>query len=123
MRLPRPKFAHPPEIYQAIYTEFRENPVRMGEYLMACGWTIGDAAWAAVNWDLRAIAATIANERVKRSLKLTSLSEAEIAELKRQIQAEKKATTMLRPKKTTRIMHHTPRTDSRPPHHPPDPKP
>ena len=109
MRLPKPKFAHPAEIYQAIIQEHRSSETRMGEFLMACGWTIGDAAWAAVNWDLRTMAAAVANERAKRNLKLTSLAESEVAELKRQIQAEKKATGMLRPKRTTRIIRTTPR--------------
>ena len=120
-RLPRPKFAHPPEVYQAIIQEHRSNEVRMGEYLVACGWTLADAAWACVNWDLRTVAAAIANERAKRSLRLTTLSESELAELKKQIQAEKKATTMLRPKKTTRIVHRTNRINLRPPKKPEDP--
>ena len=120
-RLPRPKFAHPPEIYQAIIQEHRSSEVRMGEYLVACGWTLADAAWACVNWDLRTVAAAIANERAKRNLRLTTLSESEMAELKKQIQAEKKATTMLRPKKTTRIVPRTNRINLRPPKKPEDP--
>ncbi len=121
MRLPNPKFAHPPEIYQAIIQEHRSSETRMGEYLMACGWTIGDAAWAAVNWDLRTMAAAVANERAKRDLKLTSLAESEIAELKRQIQAEKRATGMLRPNRTTRIVRTPPRLPPRPPKKPEEP--
>lgn len=113
MRLPAPKFEHPPEIYQAILREYRENPVRMGEFLLACGWTIGDAAWAAVNWDLRTLAAAIANERTKRNLKLTSLAGGEAAELDKRILAEKKTANALSPRKTTRIMR-KPQIDTRP---------
>ena len=87
MRLPIPKFVHPPEIYRAIIREHQESPLRMGEVLMACGWTIGDAAWTAVNWDLQTLAAAIAHERAKRHVQLTMLSEEEVAELKKQIQA------------------------------------
>ena len=61
MCLPLPKFHHPPEIYEAIIQEHRENGLRMGEVLMACGWTIGDAAKAVVNWDRRTRAAAVAN--------------------------------------------------------------
>ena len=114
MRLLTPKFEHPPEIYQAILREYRENPVRMGEFLMACGWSIGDAAWAAVNWDLRTLAAAIANERAKRNLKLTPLSGGKVAELDKQILAEKKAADMPPPRKTTRIMR-KPQVATRPP--------
>ena len=122
MRLPTPKFAHPPEVYQAIIQEHRSSVLRMGEFLMACGWTIGDAGWAAANWDLRTLAAAIVNERAKRSLKPTSLSDSEVADLKKQIQAEKKATTVLRPKKTTRIVHTTPRINLRPSKKPDNPQ-
>ena len=110
MRLPKPKFEHPPEVYQAIIHEHQENPVRMGEVLMACGWTIGDAAWAAANWDLRTLAAAVAHERVRRKLRSTSLSENAVAGLKKQIQVETKAVTPLRPKRTTRIVGDSLRT-------------
>ena len=119
MRLPIPRLEHSPEIYEAILQEHRSSPVRMGEFLMACGWTIGDAAWAAVNWEPHTMAAAIANERVRRSLKLTSLSDREVAQLRQQIQAEKKNTTALRPKKTTRIVR-TSRSDHRFPQEPPN---
>ena len=120
MCLSLPKFQHPPEIYAAIIQEHRSNGLRMGEVLMACGWRIGDAAKAVVNWDLRTVAAAIANERSKRNVRLTMLSEAEIAELKRQIQAEKKSTSPIRPKKTTRIVRTVPRSSLWPPQKPPD---
>jgi hypothetical protein len=106
-----PKFEHPEEIYEAIIREHRGNSLRMGEVLMACGWTMVDAARAVVSWDCRTIAAAIANERSKRKVRLTSLSEDEVAELKKQVQAEKKATAQLKPKRTPRI-------GLRPPHPP-----
>ena len=108
MRLSEPEFAHPPEVYQAIIQEHRSSGLRMGEFLMACGWSIGDAAWAVVNWNLRTLAAAIANERTRRGVGATMLTEDEVALLKKQIQVEKKATTTLRPRKTTRIVHQTP---------------
>ena len=117
MCLPLPKFHHPPEIYEAIIQEHRSNGLRMGEVLMACGWTIGDAAKAVVNWDLRTLAAAVANERTKRSARLTSLTEAEGAQLQKQIQTDKKTTAALRPRKTTRIVR-TPRVGLRPPRKP-----
>ena len=115
MHLPTPKFEHPEEIYQAIIREHRENSTRMGEVLMACGWTMVDAARAIVQWDLRTLAAAIANERAKRRVRLTSLSEDQMAELKKQTQAEKKHIAALRPKKTTRIIRTPPRPAPRPP--------
>ena len=122
MRLPLPKFTEPPEIYEAIIREHRSNAVRMGEVLMACGWTIGDAAWSAVNWDLRTMAAAIAYERAKRSAKLTLLSEVEVAQLRKEIQTVKKTTAALRPKKTTRIIHRSPRINLWPPTKPEEPQ-
>ncbi|MBE7158213.1 MAG: hypothetical protein INR62_07230, partial [Rhodospirillales bacterium] len=77
LRLPTPKFQHSEEIYQAIIREHLSSDVRMGEVLMACGWTLADAAWACVNWDLRTVAAAIADERDKRGLRVTTLSDAE----------------------------------------------
>ena len=116
MRLPRPKRAHPLEIYEAIIREHRGSEVRLGEYLMACGWTLGDAGWAAANWDLPTLAAAVANERVSRKIRVTTLSEAEVAKLKAEIEvaATKKATANLRPKRTTRIIRTTPRPPKKP---------
>lgn len=122
MHLPKPKFEHPEEIYKAIIREHRENATRMTEVLMACGWTMVDAARAIVQWDLRTLAAAIANERAKRKVRLTSLSEEQIAELKKQISAEKKATGAIHPKKTTRVIRSALRTGSRPPQKPPSSK-
>ncbi len=115
MCLPLPEFSHPPELYEAIVREHRSNGLRMGEVLMACGWTIGDAAKAVVNWDLHTLAAAIANERAKRNVRLTTLAENEVAELKRQIHAETTATTSLRGKRTTRIVPRAPQSHLRPP--------
>ena len=114
MCLPLPKFQEPPEIYEAIIREHRSNGMRMGEILMACGWTIGDAAKAVVTWDLRTLAAALAHERAKRNVRLTMLTEVEVAQLRKQIQSEKKSTVALRPKKTTRVVR-TPHVGLRPP--------
>ena len=122
MHLPTPKFEHPEEIYQAIIREHRENSIRMGEVLMARGWTMVDAAKAIVQWDLRTLAAAIANERAKRKVRLTSLSEEQLAELKEQVQAEKTNTAAIRPKKTTRIIRTPPKLTPRPPKRADEPK-
>ena len=114
MCLPLPKFQEPPEIYEAIIQEHRSNGMRMGEVLMACGWTIGDAAKAVVNWDLRTLAAAIANERAKRVARRTSLTEAQVTQLEKQIRAEKITTAGIRPMKTPRSVR-TPHVDPRPP--------
>ena len=114
MHLPTPKFEHPEEIYTAIIREHRENPTQMGEVLMACGWTMVDAARAIVRWDLRTLAAAIVSERAKRKVRLTLLSDDEVAELKKQIHAEKKTTAAIPPRKTTRMVR-TPRVHPRPP--------
>ena len=66
MRLPKPKFMHPSEIYTAIINEHRDNPVRMAERLQGFGWAMADAAWVAVHRDLTWLAAAIANERAAR---------------------------------------------------------
>ena len=120
MCLPLPKYQEPPEIYEAIIREHRSNGMRMGEVLIACGWTIGHAAKAVVNWDLRTLAAAIANERAKRGVRPTIFTEAEVAQLKKQIHTEKKSTVVLRPKKTTRVVR-TPHVGLRPPRKPGEP--
>lgn len=122
MRIPKPKFRHPPEIYVAIIQEHRDNPVRMAERLQAGGWTMADAAWAAVNWDLRTLAAAVANERAARDTKPTSLSDGDLAKLREEIDAAQKPPATPRPRKTTRIMRTTPRFTSRPPKRPDESK-
>lgn len=115
MRLPKPKFRHPPEIYAAIIQEHRDNAVRMAERLQACGWTLADAAWAAVNWDLRTLAAAVANERAARDTKPSNLSDGELTELRDEIDAGQKPALSQKPRKTTRIMRTTPKLTPRPP--------
>ena len=117
MRIPKPKTNHPPEVYEAILRECGHRPVRLGEHLQACGWTMADAAWAAVNWDLPTLAAALANERANRNMKPTNLSDAGLARIKadQDEAAAKKTTAKLRPKKTTRIVPATPRTRPRTP--------
>ncbi|MBE7158256.1 MAG: hypothetical protein INR62_07445 [Rhodospirillales bacterium] len=122
MHLPPPRFEHSEEIYKAIVREHRGDPTRMGEVLMACGWKMVDAARAIVQWDLRDLAAAIANERSKRKVPLTSLSEDQVVELKKQILAEKNAPLAQPAKKTTRIVRAL-RTNVRSPQKPPPPNP
>lgn len=113
MRLPKPKFKHPPEIYVAIIKEHRDNAVRMAERLQAFGWTLADAAWAAVNWDLRTLAAAVANERASRDSKLTNLSDDDLAKLRGEIDTAQKPAFSPRPKRTTRIVRTTPKLTPR----------
>ncbi len=122
MRIPKPKFKHLPEVYQAIIAEHRHSEVRMAERLQACGWTLADAAWAAVNWDLRTMAAAVANERAARDAKPTSLSEGDLAKLRTEIDAAQKPSATPRPRKTTRIVRTTPSLTPRPPKRPEEPK-
>ena len=113
MRLPKPKFSHPPEIYLAIIKEHRDCAVRLAERLQACGWAMADAAWAAVNWDLPTLAAAVANERAARDAKITLLSEAEVARLRAQLEGAKGPPATPPSKKTTRIIR-TPKPPASP---------
>ena len=115
MRLPKPPFRHPPEVYHAIVREHHDNPVRMAERLQACGWTLADAAWAAVHWNPLWLAAAIANERAHRDAKVTSFSETELAKLKVEIGEGRQPPATPRHRKTTRIVRATPRFTPRPP--------
>ena len=115
MRLPKPPFRHPQEVYLAIVREHQDNSVRMAERLQACGWTLADAAWAAVHWNPLWLAAAIANERATRGTKITSLSESELAQFRAEIKEGKKPPAAPRPRKTTWIMRTAPRLTPRPP--------
>ena len=106
MRIPKPKFMHPTLVYQAIIAEHRNSEVKMAERLQSCGWTLADAAWAAVNWDLHTLAAAVANERAARDMKLTNLSDGGLAKLRAEIEAAQEPP---RPKRTTRIMQIAPK--------------
>ena len=124
MRIPKPETNHPPEVYEAIIHECGHRSVRLGEHLQACGWTMADAAWAAVNWDLPTLAAALANERAKRNMKPTKLSGGGLTRIRddRDEGAAKKTTASLRPKKTTRIVPATPRPKPRTPRERENPK-
>ncbi len=114
MRLPKPKRAHPPEIYRAIMRECGDSSIRLAQHLQSCGWTLAAAGWAAANWDLPTLAAALANERASRNIRPTMLPEAEVAKLRAEMEAAaaKKATGNLRPRKTNRIPRTTPRIDT-----------
>ncbi len=111
----KPPFKHQPEVYRAIVQEHQSNALRMAERLQSCGWTLADAARAAVNWDFRTLAAAIANERVKRGAKPTNLSDGDLAKLRAEIvdATRKSPPPPLRPKKTTRIVRTTPKSPPR----------
>ena len=115
MRLLKPSFQHPPEVYLAIVREHHNNPVRMAERLQACGWTLADAAWAAVHWNLTWLAAAVANERATCGTSITTLSDAQLAKLRAEIDEAKKPPDTPKPKRTTWIMRTTPRFTPQPP--------
>lgn len=122
MRTQKSSFKHPPEVRLAIIREHRECPLRMAELLQRCGWSLGDAACAAVNWDIMGMAEAIADEREKRGAKLTNLSDADLAKLKEEIEmAAKKPPDGARSKKTNRIGQTTSRLTPRIPKKPADP--
>ena len=82
----------------------------MAELLQSCGWSLGDAGWAAVNWDITWLAAAIANEREERGAKLTSLSDAALAKIREEIKtAANQPTEAAKPKRTNRIGRTPPR--------------
>ena len=66
--------------------------MRMGEFLMACGWTIRAAAWSVLNWDLYTLAAAIANEKAGREFKLSPLSANRVTKLAMLVRSGNKAT-------------------------------
>ncbi len=73
MRLPTPELRHPPEVYQAIIAEHEGSAERLGARLEQLGWSMAEAAWAAVNWSFTWLAAAIASERERRGMIPTAL--------------------------------------------------
>ena len=126
LRRPKPKLQHPPEVYEAILREHRSDPVRLATFLQACGWSLADAGWAAARWDLAWLAAAVANERAARAVRLTNLSDAELARLKVELEATERRlsppASSLKPKRTTRLLRSTPRFPPRSPKQPEGPK-
>ena len=102
MRPDKPDHKHPPEVHAAIAKEHGYDPVRMAQLLQQLGWTLADAAWAAVNWETSWLAAAIANEKVARGMKPTSLSESALEKLKVEITAGKPLGPP-KPRRTNRI--------------------
>ena len=119
---PKPQTQYPPEIHEAIMREHRSDPMRMAACLQACGWSLAEAAWAAVHWDVSWLAVAIANERAARGAKPTNLSDAELAHLKTEIEEAKRPPVTPKPRKTARIARTTPRLAVRPPRKPEEPK-
>ena len=64
----------------------------MGEFLLACGWTIRAAAWSVLNWDLYTLAAAIANEKADRGLKFSPPSVNKVAKLAKLVRSGNRAT-------------------------------
>ena len=90
MAPPLPKFSRPPAAYEAIIREHQENPLRMGEFLLACGWNVQDAVHAVADWDLYTLAVAIANEQAERGFRLSPVPAHEFAKFVRLVQREKK---------------------------------
>ena len=70
MRKPLPKLTHTPEVLAAILQEHRAEPLRLAQSLQSLGWTLADAAWAAVNWSPEHLAEAIASEKQRRRIAL-----------------------------------------------------
>lgn len=108
MRLVKPKLNHPAEIYLAILRQNGSDAVRLAQRLQQLGWTLADAAWAAVNWDTTSLAAAIATEREARGLKPSSLSEADLDKLRAEI-CSGTPPELPKPRRITRIIRNKPR--------------
>lgn len=108
MRTLRPKLNHPPDVYVAIVKEHGAQPVRMAQTLQSLGWTLADAAWAAVNWTPEWLAAAIATEKQGRGIKLHSLSDDAVAILRAK-PSSAKPPALVKPCQTTRIIHPIPK--------------
>jgi predicted alpha/beta-hydrolase family hydrolase len=105
MRIPKPKFKHSPQVHADIIKANGSDAVRLAHCLQQLGWTLADAAWAAVNWPLIWMAAAIANERDVRSTEAASLLDADWEKLRAEVSAA--LPEPLKPRKTNRI-HRTP---------------
>ncbi len=111
----KPPLRHPPEVLEAIIQEHTGDPVQMACRLHYFGWTLAEAAWAAVHWDLPTLAAAVAKERAARDSKLTNLSDGDLAKLRAEIDAGQKPAFAPRLKRTTRIVQTAPRPTTQPP--------
>ena len=108
MRARRPKLNHPPHVYAAIVQEHGAQPLRLAQTLQSLGWSLADAAWAAVNWTPEWLAAAIATERQKRGIKLPSPSE-DAATLPGTIPSSASRPAPLKPRQTSRLIHPAPK--------------
>ena len=75
MRPSRPKLNHLPGVYAAIVQEHGAQPLRLAQTLQSLGWSLADAAWAAVHWSPEWLAAAVATEKQGRGIKPPSLSD------------------------------------------------
>lgn len=97
MRIKKPKMDLAPEVYAAIVQDHGSDALRLGQSLQSLGWTLADAAWAAVNWSLEWMAAAVAVEKQKRNMKLHTFSEAALTALRAELATK--------PRRTPRISH------------------
>ena len=114
MRLPKPKSKHSSEVLAEIIKANGSDPVRLAHCLQQLGWSLADAAWAAVNWPLAWLAVAIANERDVRSTEAASLLEADWEKLRAEVSAV--VPEPPKPRKPNRI-HRTPRIIDKPKEH------
>ena len=75
MRPSRPKLNHRPDVYAASVRAHGAQPLRLAQTLQSLGWSLADAAWAAVHWTPEWLAAAIATEKQGRGNKRPSLSD------------------------------------------------
>ena len=87
----------------------------MGEFLLACGWTVEEAVQAVVDWDLYTLAAAIANEQAGRGFKLSPVPAQKIAKFAKLVHCGKKASAKDLSKKHAQVARSTIRINLRPP--------
>ena len=105
MHLRKPKLDLPSEIYAAIVREHGSDSLRLAQSLQSLGWSLVDAARAAVDWPLEWIAAAVATEKQRRGMKLHTFSPEALAALRVELAGSQPPADPGRPRKTPRVLY------------------